>query len=124
MARYLRELAGILWRDLAAGVLRSASIDVPWRFRMTSLAGAVQAVDSVELLESLRMNGAHGLTAERGALNELLSPPRDRVVSHRTRDRVEPALRDTVGVPADNRFYLLAKRATDVVGSFLVLLVL
>ena len=32
---------------------------------MTSLAGAVQAVDSGELLESLRVNGGQGLVAER-----------------------------------------------------------
>jgi lipopolysaccharide/colanic/teichoic acid biosynthesis glycosyltransferase len=91
---------------------------------MTSLAGAVQAVDSIELLESLRMNGAQGLTAERGTLHDLFSPPVGKVVSHRTRDRIEPALRDTVAVPTDSSLYLLAKRATDIVGSFLVLVVL
>lgn len=91
---------------------------------MTSLAGAVQAVDSGELLESLRMNGTHGLIAERGALNDLLSPPVGKLAPRRTIEHVEPALRETVGVPTDSGLYLLAKRATDIVGSFLVLVAL
>jgi lipopolysaccharide/colanic/teichoic acid biosynthesis glycosyltransferase len=91
---------------------------------MTSLAGAVQGVDSVELLESLRMNGAMGLTAERGPHNAILSPPVGKVIPQRTIDRIEPALRGAVGVPTDSGLYQFAKRATDIVGSVLGLLVL
>jgi lipopolysaccharide/colanic/teichoic acid biosynthesis glycosyltransferase len=91
---------------------------------MTSLAGAVQAVDSGELLESLGMNGAHGFTADRDVLSVLLSPPVSKVASRRTVDRVEPALSGTAGIPIVSDFYLFAKRVTDIVGSFAVLLVL
>jgi lipopolysaccharide/colanic/teichoic acid biosynthesis glycosyltransferase len=91
---------------------------------MTSLAGAVQAVDSIELLESLLTNGAQGITAERGAPSALLSPPVGKIAPNRTIDQVEPALRDTVSVPTDSGLYRFAKRATDIVGSFLALLVL
>jgi lipopolysaccharide/colanic/teichoic acid biosynthesis glycosyltransferase len=91
---------------------------------MTSLAGAVQAVDSGELLESLRVNGGHGIVAERGAAGALLSPPAVKNFPVRGLDRTEPTYRDAVGVPTVSALYLFAKRATDIVGSALLLLVL
>ncbi len=91
---------------------------------MTSLAGAVQAVDAAELLESLRANGNHGLVVELGSTSELLAPPSTKVVPDRQFDRVEPTLRDAVSIPSVSAVYLFAKRATDIVGSALILLLL
>jgi lipopolysaccharide/colanic/teichoic acid biosynthesis glycosyltransferase len=91
---------------------------------MTSLAGAVQAVDSGELLESLRVKGGLGLTAEHGVLDRRLSAPVGKVIANRTIDRVEPALRDFVSIPPASDLYTFAKRATDIVGSVVALVVL
>jgi lipopolysaccharide/colanic/teichoic acid biosynthesis glycosyltransferase len=77
---------------------------------MTSLAGAVQAVDSSELLESLRVNGGHGHGAER--------------VLDRGFERTTQTLPDATSVPSVGALYLFAKRATDIVGSGLLLLLL
>jgi lipopolysaccharide/colanic/teichoic acid biosynthesis glycosyltransferase len=91
---------------------------------MTSLAGAVQAVDSGELLELLRVNGGPGLTADHSVLDGRLSAPVGKVVANRTIGRVEPALGDVVSVPLESALYSFAKRATDVVGSLLALVAL
>jgi lipopolysaccharide/colanic/teichoic acid biosynthesis glycosyltransferase len=93
---------------------------------MTSLAGAVQAVDSEELLESLGMDGGKGLIAERGALNGLAllttGATTERVVSPRKFEQGERALSDSI--PDVSTAYLFAKRMTDIVGSFLGLVLL
>jgi lipopolysaccharide/colanic/teichoic acid biosynthesis glycosyltransferase len=91
---------------------------------MTSLAGAVQAVDSGELLESLRVSGGKAMTAELISLNGLLTLPSGKVIANRTIERVEPARRSTANVRLDSALYRVAKRATDILGSFLALVVL
>jgi lipopolysaccharide/colanic/teichoic acid biosynthesis glycosyltransferase len=87
---------------------------------MTSLAGAVQAVDADELLESLGVNGAQGLAADSKAI-ELLSPRTGKIVSTETIDHVSPTLRESVEVAPSSPIYLCAKRATDIIGSVLAL---
>jgi lipopolysaccharide/colanic/teichoic acid biosynthesis glycosyltransferase len=90
---------------------------------MTSLAGAVQAVDSGELIESLRVNGGQAATAERTAVAGVKSQPAGRVV--RRAGLIEPVLQDASGsVVSGGAIYLFAKRVTDIVGSFLALVVL
>jgi lipopolysaccharide/colanic/teichoic acid biosynthesis glycosyltransferase len=90
---------------------------------MTSLAGAVQAVDSGELIESLRVNGGQTATAERTAVAGVKLQPAGRVV--RRAGLIEPVLRDVSGsVVAGGAVYLFAKRMTDIAGSFLALAVL
>ena len=91
---------------------------------MTSLAGAVQAVDSGELLESMRVSGGHGLAADRGAPKALSTPPSARVIPGRGLEQFEPTLGDAVSVPSVSALYVFAKRATDIVGSGLLLLLL
>ena len=91
---------------------------------MTSLAGAVQVVDSSDLLESLRSNGSHVAVAERGAFSEVLSPPTNKVAPAGKVDRIEPTLREVVSAPSVSAAYVVAKRATDIVGSALALVLL
>ncbi len=87
---------------------------------MTSLAGAVQAVDSGELLESLGMHGGPEVAEHPSAREGLLSPP-GRAAQDRTGDQDESA---PITIPQASGYYLFAKRATDIVGSFLGLVVL
>lgn len=86
---------------------------------MTSLAGAVQAVDSEELLESLRVEGA---------LNGLVLPTPsglgETVAWKRTIDRSEDALAGAVSFSEAGSIYVIVKRLTDIVGSFLGLVLL
>lgn len=89
---------------------------------MTSLAGAVQAVDSNELLESLRAKGSHGPPA--GHHSAELSSAGAAILLDRRLERSEPALRDAVGIPSVSKVYLFAKRATDIIGSLFVLTLL
>src|SRR4051794_29912221 len=90
---------------------------------MTSLAGAVQAVDSGELLESIRLRGI-----EEPALASLLKP----VVAHPPAKSVpkrgaRPSARTvplSVAIPDVSGLYVLAKRVTDIIGSIVGLIVL
>jgi lipopolysaccharide/colanic/teichoic acid biosynthesis glycosyltransferase len=87
---------------------------------MTSLAGAVQAVESGELLETLRVNGGQGLAPDSSTV-DLLATPVGKSIRARAIERIEPALRDAVQFPPSGRLYLFAKRLTDIVGSALAL---
>jgi lipopolysaccharide/colanic/teichoic acid biosynthesis glycosyltransferase len=87
---------------------------------MTSLAGAVQAVDSGELLESLRIRAP-----EHSVRETLLHPQSPRVGQH---DRLGVALRRqstrSTSIPSAGAVYLFAKRTTDIIGSIVGLIVL
>lgn len=90
---------------------------------MTSLAGAVRAVESGELLETLGVNGVRGIAAESGT-DDLLAPPVGKAIRAQAIERIEPARRDAVQLPPSGALYLFAKRVTDIVGSALALVVL
>lgn len=77
---------------------------------MTSLAGAVQTVESEELLESLGVHEVAAITSPLIGRGE---------VCDRTRRQAVP-----VSFPEPGPVYLLAKRLTDIVGSLVGLLLL
>jgi lipopolysaccharide/colanic/teichoic acid biosynthesis glycosyltransferase len=95
---------------------------------MTSLAGAVQAVDSEDVLESLRVNGSArsasetiaGAPSSRTFQTSLgIDPAVDLAPSSAARQAaIEEALSRSSAV------YLVAKRATDIVGSLIGLLLI
>src|SRR6201999_1312171 len=87
------------------------------------LAGAVQAVDSGELLESLGMNGGPGVAVDRDAQEGLLAPP-SRAAQHDLVDRETGATAVPASIPEVGSAYLFAKRATDIVGSIFGLVLL
>jgi lipopolysaccharide/colanic/teichoic acid biosynthesis glycosyltransferase len=95
---------------------------------MTSLAGAVQALDSGELLESLRLDGGHNLIVDGGTLNGLLLPTSgastEVVVPRGRSGRPEPTFIDSFSIPDVGAVYVFAKRFTDIVGSIVGLVLL
>jgi len=86
---------------------------------MTSLAGAVQAVESGELLESLGIHGGSGVAVGRDAQEGLLAPPVGRAAQRRVADQVGAG-----SIPEIGKVYRFAKRATDIVGGILGLVLL
>jgi lipopolysaccharide/colanic/teichoic acid biosynthesis glycosyltransferase len=91
---------------------------------MTSLARAVQAVPTAELLEPLRVRCGPGLSTDRGTDEGLLSEPAGTAAHRQKADQHEPARRVQVAIPDVSNYYLFAKRVTDIVGSLLGLLLL
>jgi lipopolysaccharide/colanic/teichoic acid biosynthesis glycosyltransferase len=91
---------------------------------MTSLAGAVQAVDSGELLESLGMHGGSGLAVDRSTQDGLLAPLAGRAPQNLIADREDGAIAAPVSIPDVSSVYLFAKRATDIIGSLFGLVLL
>ena len=91
---------------------------------MTSLASAIQAVPSGELLEPLRVHGGPGLGTDRGTNEGLLSEPAGTTARRQKADRREPAVTDQVAIPDVSSSYLIAKRVTDIIGSLLGLVLL
>jgi len=89
---------------------------------MTSLAGAVQAVDSGELLESLGMHGGPGFAVDRSSQDGMSAPLVGRGAQNRVVDREEHAIAAPVSIPEAGRVYLFTKRVTDIVGSLLGLM--
>jgi lipopolysaccharide/colanic/teichoic acid biosynthesis glycosyltransferase len=93
---------------------------------MTSLAGGVQAVDSGELLESLRGRGTHGRSLEASAFSVIapvFAPPLTGVsTSNNDVGHSRSATRARNAIVRDGAIYLVAKRAIDIVGSVLGLL--
>jgi lipopolysaccharide/colanic/teichoic acid biosynthesis glycosyltransferase len=93
---------------------------------MTSLAGAVQAVDSAELLESLQAEGNAGLAIVQIGLERLATKstaadtPAVRVNAKHAPQRVA----DLYANPTDSATYLFAKRTLDILGSFVGLILL
>jgi lipopolysaccharide/colanic/teichoic acid biosynthesis glycosyltransferase len=81
---------------------------------MTSLAGAVQAVGSEDLLESLRVNSAAGFQTVNGTL----------VVPNLDTERSSIRRSDIAGLPAVSGFYIATKRVIDIVGSIFGLILL
>lgn len=90
---------------------------------MTSLAGAVQAVDSGELLESLRMQNGPALANDRDAIDTLVSPFGN-AAQPQSWDESGTAVAKPISVPEVGGLYLFAKRTTDIVGSALGLVLL
>jgi lipopolysaccharide/colanic/teichoic acid biosynthesis glycosyltransferase len=91
---------------------------------MTSLAGAVQAVDSGELLESLGMHGGPGLAVDRSTQDGLLAPPAERTTQNRVAEPEQRAIAPPTSISDAGSVYLFAKRATDIVCSLLGLVLL
>jgi lipopolysaccharide/colanic/teichoic acid biosynthesis glycosyltransferase len=89
---------------------------------MTSLAGAVQVVDSAELLESLRMRAPdHTL---RDVLHQRKSATANIGLLERERVSLARPIADSTSIASVSAVYVFAKRATDVVGSIIGLLIL
>jgi lipopolysaccharide/colanic/teichoic acid biosynthesis glycosyltransferase len=92
---------------------------------MTSLAGAVQAVETGELLESLRARTAQRLSAEFNSqeVAAAVAEPKPKTGPvHET--KFFHLACPPVAHAAGGRFYLFAKRVTDIVGSLAALLIL
>jgi len=90
---------------------------------MTSLAGAVQAVDSTELLESLRANGGPILVPDESAVarpQPTGAPPTNGEYTREyTAGRSHRRSVDTAVSLRESPVYLAAKRVTDIIGSLI-----
>ncbi len=91
---------------------------------MTTLAGAVQAVDSEEMLESLRAKGDHRQVVGHDTLSHKVASSARAKTSSERFERLKPTIRDTAVIPPVSNVYLFAKRATDIAGSLFILTVL
>lgn len=86
---------------------------------MTSMVGAVQAVESGELLESLGVHGRPGVAVDRDVQKGLLSSPGSRVSQSSVTVPAADSITSSGFVAEVSKVYLFAKRATDIVGSLL-----
>ena len=93
---------------------------------MTSLAGAVQAVDSGELLESREHESTTAFALRHGRLGLPSSPVTtiDAAGRRRTKRRTSERTADPLAIPNDGTSYLIAKRICDIVGSLIGLILL
>jgi len=92
---------------------------------MTSLAGAVQSVDSGEILESLQRDGSAGIARAQTWLERHVSFSPSEAVSVSTKtERVAKHVADTNDIPSASRMYVVAKRAVDIVGSLVGLIMI
>ncbi len=90
---------------------------------MTSLAGAVQAVGSEDLLESLRVNGGTSKQHSHLRAVAIASPSVIEAPEIQT-GRFTPRAADIAGLRPVSAFYVVAKRTIDIVGSLLGLLLM
>lgn len=94
---------------------------------MTSLAGAVQAVDSGELLEARQHESAAAFTRLQSRPSLSSSPvTTNDAAGTRARAKLRTSDRapDPLAIPNDGRSYLIAKRTCDIVGSLIALILL
>lgn len=92
---------------------------------MTLLAGGVSAVDSEELLESVRVRGTHNRSYDKHGISQVAPALTDTLVGGKKENsRARRPKRAQSVVAREGTVYLVVKRALDILGSSFVLLLL